>query len=148
MPARLGRWATSTRSGSRVAVCSMMRSAAPCNRAGPPGDRRHADTPFGQVALDAAVLTVGIEEVGLVPAFLVGAVVGGEQNQRVLVDVEFLNSTAEDAVTLAIGLEDPFDPQFHFGEIIQPGLSRAEIEERVYQAINVLNAEVAGPDGD
>jgi Ca2+-binding RTX toxin-like protein len=30
------------------------------------------------------------------------------------VDVEFLNSTAEDAVTLAIGLEDPLDPQFHY----------------------------------
>ncbi|MEX2187071.1 MAG: SdrD B-like domain-containing protein [Pirellulales bacterium] len=35
------------------------------------------------------------------------------------VDVTFLNSTAEDAVTLAIGLEDPLDPQFTFdGEAI------------------------------
>ena len=52
--------------------------------------KRHADAAFVQVPLHPAQRAVGIKSLDILPAFVVRAVVAGEQYQRVIVDAELL----------------------------------------------------------
>src|SRR3954464_14664128 len=71
---------------------------------GPAHDERFADAAIGQVALDAAQGAVGVEEVGLVPAFLMRTVVAAEHDDGVLINAqgaEFREDTANFVVEKA-----------------------------------------------
>lgn len=56
--------------------------------AGPSGEERNTDAAFVEVAFVASEGTVAVEEIGLVPAFFMGSVVGGEEDEGVGVQVE------------------------------------------------------------
>ncbi len=56
----------------------------------PAGDKRNADAAFVQVALDAAQLSVRIEELRVGAPFFVRPVIAGEKDNRVVVQSLFL----------------------------------------------------------
>ncbi|RIK76721.1 MAG: hypothetical protein DCC68_18745 [Planctomycetota bacterium] len=105
-------FASDVEPGAGTAVVVSYRTAAAPN-VNVVGNRAALDVTFDQTPSDGNTL-------GAIPlgTFLSNFTSSLELDvQGILtgtVDVEFLNSTAEDAVTLAIGLEDPLDPQFHY----------------------------------
>src|SRR5207245_857719 len=63
----------------------------------PPNDEGNADAAFVEIAFDAAQGTGGLEEFGIHAAFLVRAVVAGEDDDGVGVNPEFLQFVPQGA---------------------------------------------------
>ena len=58
--------------------------------AGPVGEERHADAAFPQVAFVAAQGAGAVEEAGLMAAFVMRAVVAGEEDEGVVGNFQFI----------------------------------------------------------
>ncbi len=83
----------------------MVGDLARLDPAGPAGEKGDADAAFGQTAFGAAEGAGGVEILGVMAAFLMGAVVGTEEDERVFCEAELLEFV-EEAADVAVETGD------------------------------------------
>ena len=84
--------------GHHVAAVAEMVCGGGLNFAGPPGDERHTNSAVCEIAFEAIERAIRIEEIVILRAFFVRAVVGSENHEGVAVDAEqfeFLQKAAD-----------------------------------------------------